>query len=586
MRTEKFSLLDVKPNPFQTRLAEDPQHIAKLVDSIKKEGLLQMPVGRRTDDGGVELAFGMSRLAAFRKLAKKDEKYTTIPVDVRRISDQRMFELAVRENNDRKDLSPIEVAQAMAKYVDEFEATKAEVAELFGMQPGSVVNKLNLLKLPAEVGALVHSGELQERSARMMLQLGDLNESHAEKVARDIVESNETDWESITEKIADAMRVEAVELSARWDRGRAFGKWWLLDEEFKKNLVVKKAQLKEALDLIAPDGFELTVESDEGEVEIREYKTIEMATLILKGWEASQTWKDMIELYKYPEDAVMLAEHLKNPPKCTACGYHSVIRETHFCAMKPCTKVKKDAKKAAEIHSLRYKKKTKGFKIYDKKVDGKPLDTRNMSWGMYASVQREAFLKALEEKSGDLRLKTRSPSGYPDDYTGSDYAEFVIVGKLKEKIEKKIEKMKEKSAGESHDRSMHWEVLRILREQVVRAAAGPLSDLFGKLKGDDLRLMVAVVAGDVWDEYLEGKPYFSGEEEWKKKDVEPRYRYYIARKMCEQHTYYGMETGEEMVDALEALADVAGVEMPKDWAKDALVVELEEEEDGEQEEPA
>src|SRR3990170_4696628 len=109
------------PNPYQTREREDSEQVAEVAGSILKVGLLQVPVGRRTDGKGVQLAFGHTRLAAYRKLVTDGHRdFEQMPVDVRELSDQGMFELAIRENLERKDLTPIEEARAMATYRDQF----------------------------------------------------------------------------------------------------------------------------------------------------------------------------------------------------------------------------------------------------------------------------------------------------------------------------------------------------------------------------------------------------------------------------------------------------------------------------------
>src|SRR5687767_10843203 len=107
----------IHPNPWQTRLAEDPEHIAGLAESIRDVGLLQTPLARLTPAGGVaELAFGHSRLAAW-KVAKPGEAF---PLEIRALSDRQMSDLAAEENSRRKNLSAIETAKAIQKRIADF----------------------------------------------------------------------------------------------------------------------------------------------------------------------------------------------------------------------------------------------------------------------------------------------------------------------------------------------------------------------------------------------------------------------------------------------------------------------------------
>lgn len=182
----------IKSNPFQPREMEDEEHIQKLAQSIAEDGLLQTPVGRLIDgDGdpepfaealqqtgedkktlfdrncyGVELAFGHSRLAAFRLLQKAGRtEFAQMPVLIRDIPDEEMFRLAIRENLERKALTPIEEARAMARYRNEFGKTSAEIGALFGLSESAVRNKLRLIDLPDVAQEKLANGEISEGTA-------------------------------------------------------------------------------------------------------------------------------------------------------------------------------------------------------------------------------------------------------------------------------------------------------------------------------------------------------------------------------------------------------------------------------------
>jgi ParB/RepB/Spo0J family partition protein len=178
MSVQHFPLAQIDPNPFQTRAGEDAAHIKQLALSIVNVGgLLQIPTGRRVGER-VQLAFGHSRLAAYRWLEERaspaglDGDYSTFPVSIRELSDQEMFELGVRENNDRKDISPIETARAMNVYREHFGKTSAEIGKLFGLSDSAVRNKIRLLSLPEDVQA--QAGQISERVLREILVLFDL----------------------------------------------------------------------------------------------------------------------------------------------------------------------------------------------------------------------------------------------------------------------------------------------------------------------------------------------------------------------------------------------------------------------------
>ena len=175
--TTMFNLDVIDGNPYQLRTDVDPMDVEKLADSILKNGLLQTPIGRKVGKR-VQLAFGHSRLAAFRLLRERDyEEFHFMAVDVRELSDEQMFELGTEENIKRKNLSPVEEARGMMTYRDHFGKNSAEIGKLFGgLSDSAVRNKIRLLSLPESIQRCLASGEMLEGSARALLRLLDLNE--------------------------------------------------------------------------------------------------------------------------------------------------------------------------------------------------------------------------------------------------------------------------------------------------------------------------------------------------------------------------------------------------------------------------
>lgn len=173
---EEVALGNIRANPWQTRLGEPPEeYIEELAKDIRDKGLLQTPIGRRAGDL-VELAFGHNRLAAFRLNQVGYMGAATMPVDVRDLSDQQMASLAWSENEKRRDLSPLERAQAVQKRIESFGWTQEEAAAELGISRPAVGNLLRLLKLPEGVKAGLQDGVISERSALSLLSLFDLPE--------------------------------------------------------------------------------------------------------------------------------------------------------------------------------------------------------------------------------------------------------------------------------------------------------------------------------------------------------------------------------------------------------------------------
>lgn len=216
MPTINVPLDRIQPNPWQTRIRLEPDHVLPLAEDIARNGLLHPPAGRLVNEHGeladyggneawriaqalesdaafyIQLAVGHNRVAAYDVLAygpahKFPEleghvagiepdpgRYGTIPVQVAPYSDQQMAQLAWAENFQRKALTPLEEAKAIQRVVDDFAWTQQEAADHFGLARATVANKLRLLQLPEDVQGSLHQGRLSERAAGALLPIYSL----------------------------------------------------------------------------------------------------------------------------------------------------------------------------------------------------------------------------------------------------------------------------------------------------------------------------------------------------------------------------------------------------------------------------
>jgi ParB family chromosome partitioning protein len=162
---QQLPIASIRPNPFQPRVHFDETALSELAASIEASGLLQ-PVIVRPQQGGYELIAGERRWRAVQRLG-----WEKIPAVVRDVDDRTLLTLALIENLQRDDLSPIEEANSYQRLLAEFEMTQAEVARIVGRDRSTVANALRLLKLPLEVRAMVDDGRLSEGHARALLAL-------------------------------------------------------------------------------------------------------------------------------------------------------------------------------------------------------------------------------------------------------------------------------------------------------------------------------------------------------------------------------------------------------------------------------
>ena len=166
----ELTVADIKPNPFQPRRDVDPAALEELKSSIRQVGLMQPVVVRPAPNGagGFELIAGERRLRACQALG-----WEKIPAVTRDVDDRTVLTLALIENLQRDDLSPVDEARGYERLIAEFFLTQQDVAEAVGRDRSTVANALRLLKLPAAVLALLHDGGLSVGHARALLALDD-----------------------------------------------------------------------------------------------------------------------------------------------------------------------------------------------------------------------------------------------------------------------------------------------------------------------------------------------------------------------------------------------------------------------------
>jgi ParB family chromosome partitioning protein len=157
----------VIPNPHQPRTRIDPEELADLASSIREHGVLQpLLVTRGNTPGQYILIAGERRLLASRQAGLEQ-----VPVILREVTEQQRVELALIENLQRADLSPLETAEAYRQLADEYGLSHETIAERVGKSRASVTNTLRLLKLPVEIRQALAEGSISEGHARALLGL-------------------------------------------------------------------------------------------------------------------------------------------------------------------------------------------------------------------------------------------------------------------------------------------------------------------------------------------------------------------------------------------------------------------------------
>lgn len=174
----------ITTNPLQPRKKFDNEELAELSDSIQQHGVLQ-PILVRKHGTKYEIVAGERRYQAS-KLAG----LTEIPVCIKEINDEDVFQLALIENLQRTDLTPLEEAKGYRQLIKDHGLTQEQLAKVLSKSRSAIANTLRLIDLPEEVQDLMEQSLLTAGHARAILAVPD--ESGRIKLAQKVVAENLT----------------------------------------------------------------------------------------------------------------------------------------------------------------------------------------------------------------------------------------------------------------------------------------------------------------------------------------------------------------------------------------------------------
>ncbi|HEX4184487.1 MAG TPA: ParB/RepB/Spo0J family partition protein [Stellaceae bacterium] len=160
----------IRPGMFQPRRRFAEAELEALAQSIREKGILQPLLVRSltAQETDFELIAGERRWRAAQRVGLHE-----VPIIIRQISDSEALEIALIENLQREDLSPLEEAEAYRRLIDEFGRTQASLAEALGKSRSHVANMVRLLALPAPVRHRLDEGELSAGHGRALLAAAD-----------------------------------------------------------------------------------------------------------------------------------------------------------------------------------------------------------------------------------------------------------------------------------------------------------------------------------------------------------------------------------------------------------------------------
>lgn len=243
-----LSISEIVRNPNQPRKTFDEDKLAELADSIRQNGVLQ-PILVRRKGQKYEIVAGERRYQASKLAGLKE-----IPAVVREIDDDKVFQLALIENLQRSDLSPIEEAKGYKQLLTSRSLTQEELAKILSKSRSSIANTLRLMDLPVEVQHMMEQGLLTAGHARAILAVP--SEEGRIKLAKKVVTESLTVRQ--TENLAPLFSVEHTETRTRVAAPQSFKR---AARELRKmldtNVKVKQVRGKNKIEIEFKDEDEL-----------------------------------------------------------------------------------------------------------------------------------------------------------------------------------------------------------------------------------------------------------------------------------------------------------------------------------------
>lgn len=243
-----LSISEIVRNPNQPRKTFDEDKLAELADSIRQNGVLQ-PILVRRKGQKYEIVAGERRYQASKLAGLKE-----IPAVVREIDDDKVFQLALIENLQRSDLSPIEEAKGYKQLLTSRSLTQEELAKILSKSRSAIANTLRLMDLPVEVQHMMEQGLLTAGHSRAILAVP--SEEGRIKLAKKVVTESLTVRQ--TENLAPLFSVEHTETRTRVAAPQSFKR---AARELRKmldtNVKVKQVRGKNKIEIEFKDEDEL-----------------------------------------------------------------------------------------------------------------------------------------------------------------------------------------------------------------------------------------------------------------------------------------------------------------------------------------
>ncbi|WP_064092097.1 nucleoid occlusion protein [Rossellomorea aquimaris] len=241
---KKIPVSQIVPNRFQPRTVFNDEKIEELSRTIHTHGIIQPIVVRQFEEDQFEIIAGERRYRAVQKLG-----WDTVPAIVKNLSDTETASVALIENLQREELSPIEEAIAYGKLLELHNLTQEALAQRLGKGQSTVANKLRLLKLPEEIQVAVLDKHITERHARALIPLK--NPEKQIQLLEEVIEKG------LNVKQTEDRVVKMQEGTSQKPKPRR--------KAFSKDMRIAVNTIRQSLSMVSDSGINLDSEEEEHE---------------------------------------------------------------------------------------------------------------------------------------------------------------------------------------------------------------------------------------------------------------------------------------------------------------------------------
>ncbi|MDQ0215412.1 ParB family chromosome partitioning protein [Oikeobacillus pervagus] len=239
---KQIPVSQIVPNRFQPRTIFDEGKIVELARTIHTHGIIQPIVLREFDKGQYEIIAGERRWRAVQTLG-----WETVPAIIKNLNDTETASVALIENLQREELSPIEEAVAYGKLIELHNLTQEALAQRLGKGQSTVANKLRLLKLPQDIQDALLQKAITERHARALIPLKD----HEKQLQL----MNEIIDKSLNVKQTEERVIKMLDQTEKKPKPRR--------KAFSKDMRIAVNTIRQSLSMVSDSGIKLDSEEED-----------------------------------------------------------------------------------------------------------------------------------------------------------------------------------------------------------------------------------------------------------------------------------------------------------------------------------